>query len=175
MYPEHRHPALWGRCGSKNQRDFILSGMNVWIRSADFGPESFLFSSQAHQKNKAWLYFWPVCAWPCMRKIWTWSCIGLMAQITSQHRMLPSVFSKEILTGRENNQNNYDCCTLTILLHTECYSGVLPGQKRYLNIWLLSVIWWAGRKVYLIFKQQSHRYKYLIWSWSWLLWMSLLI
>lgn len=36
---------LWGRCGSKNQRDFTLYGMNTWFRSADFGPESFLFSS----------------------------------------------------------------------------------------------------------------------------------
>lgn len=99
----------WGLCTQSTGTQVFEAGVGAKIREILFcmewlcgsgvqilGQNPFCFlprQRQAHQK-KPWLYSWPVCAWSCMRKIWIWSYIGLIAHITLQHRMLPSVFSK---------------------------------------------------------------------------------
>lgn len=44
--------------------------------------------------------------------------MGLWHTLWHLYRKLRSLFSEEILTGRENHQNNQDYCTFTMLLNT---------------------------------------------------------
>lgn len=71
--------------------------MNMWIRSADFGPESFLFSSQAKvdpPEEKSFTLFLACMCMTLHEKDVNVILHWLIAHITFQHRMLPSVFSK---------------------------------------------------------------------------------